>query len=273
MAHCQPNKVHRMRTVLLWAGLVSVSLCLYLLALSSISHAGGFTSPKECLSFAEDDHLNCLYSYIERQHTHNDTVEFQWNAQQDLLEQIGTQQIRVDKHSADSDKTGDETVNRKDRAQDAPAPASPFERRAPVLGSPVECRAYSGGAHLNCLYAYIEIQNGRARSLKEELNAQNNMLGHLRDQLDWQVAASQDLQRRLADRDAIFSSPFSADVFPRIFPDFAYPGYGYLSYGHLGSRSQITGFPLYLGAPGFYWDRPFYGPTFVGPRYYGHHRR
>ena len=34
--------------------------------------------------------------------------------------------------------------------------------------SPEECLAYSGDAHLNCLYAYIEIQQGKISKLQRE---------------------------------------------------------------------------------------------------------
>jgi hypothetical protein len=271
MKHCEVTQVNRARTVSWWAGLVPVSL--YILALSGILQAEGFTSPKECQSFAGDDHLNCLYSYIEQHQKHNETVESQRKAQQDMLEQLGTRRTRVDEHTAVADENQGETVDRKDMPQAAPAPPYPPERMTPAMGSPAECRAYSGAAHLNCLYAYIEIQNSKAGHVEEELQAQKHMLGQLRDQVDRQAAASQDLQRRLAERDSISSSSFSAYVAPPIFPGYAYPGYGYLGYGYPGYGYLAPGLSLYLGVPGYYGGRPFYGPRFFGPRFYGHHRR
>lgn len=271
MKYCDVNQMNRMRTVSWWAGLVPVSLCLYILASSGISQAGGFTSPKECQSLVGDDHLNCLYSYIERQQKHNDTVESQRKAQQDTLSQLGTR-TQVDEHTAVTDELQDETVDRKDLPQAAPAPPYSSERMTPAMSSPAECRAYSGAAHLNCLYAYIEIQNSKAGNLEEELKAQKHMMGQLRDQVDRQ-AASQDLQRRLAERDTLSSSPSPAYVAPPIFPGYAYPGYGYLGYGYPGYAYPAPGLSLYLGVPGYYWGRPFYGPRFFGPRFYGHHRR
>jgi hypothetical protein len=118
---------------------------------------------------------------------------------------------------------------------------------------------------VNCLYAYIEIQNSKAGHVEEELQAQKHMLGQLRDQVDRQAAASQDLQRRLAERDTISSSPYIA---PPIFPGYTYPGYGYPGYAY-----PAPDLSLFLGVPGYYWGRPFYGPRFFGPRFYGHHRR
>jgi hypothetical protein len=263
MKHYDVTQVNRMRPVSWWT---PVSLCLYILA-SGISQAGGFTSPEECQSFAGDDHLNCLYTYIERQQTHNDMVESKRRAQQDRLEQIGTPQPRVDEQTAAADERQGETVDRRDMPQAAPAPPYPSERMSPAMGSPVECRAYSGAAHLNCLYAYIEIQNSKAGHVEEELKAQKHVLGQLRDQMDRQAAANQDLQRRLTERDSITSSPSPAYVTPPIFPGYAYP-YGYPWYGY-----PAPGLSLYLGVPGYYGGRPFYGPRLFGPRFYGHHRR
>ncbi len=268
MKHCEANQMNRMGTVSWWAGLVPVSLCLCILAISGISQAEGFAAPKECQSFAGEDHLNCLYSYIERRQQHNDIVESERNAQQDMLEQIGTRRTQVDEHTAVADENQGATVDRRDRPQATSAPSSPSERMTPAMGSPVECRAYSGAAHLNCLYAYIEIQNSKAGNVEEELQAQKHMLGQLRDQMERQASASQDLQRRLAERDTLSSSPSPAYVAPPIFPGYAYPGYGYPGYAY-----PAPGLSLYLGVPGYYWGRPFYGPRFFGPRYYGHHRR
>ena len=271
MRDCEADRLHRRRTVSWRAGVVAGGLCFYILAPGGISQAGGFTSPKECQAFVGDDHLTCLYGYIERQQKHNDTVESRRKAQQDMLEEIGTGGARVDQHPAEREQDQVETVDRKDLSQAAPAPSNPSERMTPTMGSPVECRAYAGAAHVNCLYAYIEIQNSKAGHVEEELKAQKHMLGQLRDQMDRQAAASQDLQRRLAERDAI-SSSFSAYVAP-MFPGYAYPGFGYLGYGYPGYAYPAPGISLYLGVPGYYWGRPFYGPRFFGPRFYGRHRR
>lgn len=273
MEHRQPKQVDRTRTFLWWAGLVPVILGCYILANSGISLAGGFTSPKECQSFAGNDHLNCLYRYIERQQKHNDSVESERKAQQDRLKLIGTELTGVDEYPIGADENQGEKVDRNDIPHAVPAPPHPSETMQPTKGLPMECRAYSDAAHLNCLYAYIEIQSSTARNVEEELKAQKEMQGRLREQLDRQAAASQDLRRRLAERDPLSSSPSPAYVTPPIFPGYGYPGYGYLGYGYSGYGYPAPGLSLYLGVPGYYWGRPFYGPRFFGPRFYGHHRR
>ncbi|WP_447983336.1 hypothetical protein [Nitrospira sp. Nam74] len=262
MKHCGITRVNRVRPVW-WAA--PVSLCLYLLT-SGISQAGGFTSPQECQAFTGDDHLNCLYSYIARQQTHNDAVNAQRKAHEDTLQQFDTPNA-VEEHAAVLGERQGETTDRKDMPHSAPAPPSSAGRVTPAMGSPAECRAYSGAAHLNCLYAYIEIQNSKAGHVEEELQAQKQMLGQLRDQMDRQAAANQDLQRRLAERDTPSSSPSPGYVAPPIFSGYPYP-YGYPWYGY-----PAPGLSLYLGVPGYYWGRPFYGPRFFGPRFYGHHHR
>lgn len=267
MKHCEVTRVNRLSTASWRASFVTVSLCLYLATPNGNLQAGGFTSPKECQSLRGDEHLHCLYNYIERQQKQNDTVESQRNAQQDRLEPLGTRRPQADEYPTVADEHQGETVDRMDRPQAAPAPPYPSETISRVMSSPVECRAYSGTAHLNCLYAYIEIQTSKAGHVEEELNAQKHMLGQLRDQMDRQAASNQDLQRRLAERDSLSSSPSPAYVAPPIIPGYAYP-YGYPWYGY-----PAPGLSLYLGVPGYYWGRPFYGPRFFGPRFYGHHRR
>jgi hypothetical protein len=229
-----------------------------------ISQAGGFTSPQECQPLTGDDHLNCLYSYIGRQQAHNDAVNAQREAQEDMRQQFDTPNA-VEQHTPVVDERQGETIDRKDMPHTAIAPPYPAGRVTPAMDSPAECRAYSGAAHLNCLYAYIEMQNSKAGHVEEKLQAQKQMLGQLRDQMDRQAAANQDLQRRLAEPDTISSSPSSGYVAPPIFS--GYP-YGYPWYGY-----PAPGLSLYLGVPGYYWGRPFYGPRFFGPRFYGHHHR
>lgn len=275
MKRGKAHQVKPIRVVSWWAGFVSVSLYLYVFTSSGISQAAGFTSPKECESFAGDDHLNCLYSYIERQQQHNDTIEFQRKTQQDMLERSSTPLTGSDEPAARTDTPTGAIWDPNDRRQTVPAPPYRSESITPATGSPPECRAYSGAAHLNCLYAYIDIQNSKAGSLADELKTQKDMLSQLREQVDRQGAASQDLQRTLAEREALSSLSFSPYVAPPIYPGYGYPGYGYLGYGYpgFGYGYRAPGLSLYLGVPGYYWGRPFYGPRFFGPRFYGHHRR
>jgi hypothetical protein len=271
MKYCEANQVHRTRTVLWWTRIVPVSLCLSLLVFSGISQAGGFTSPKECQSFAGDDHLECLYGYIERQQKHNDMIGSERKAQDDLLNQIGIGLPRTDKQTAGAEENQGENVDRYDSLHAAQTPPYPSETMTPAKGSPLECRAYRGAAHLNCLYAYIEIQSSTAVKVEEQLKAQKQMLRQLRDQMERQAAARQDLQTRLAERDTVSSSSWSSYVAP-IFPGYAYPGqaypgFEYLGYGYLWYGSPVPGLSLYLGVPGYYWDRPLYGARFFGPRF------
>lgn len=261
MRHLQAHRTDRTETTSCAARFVPVTLCLSIFAFSGLSEAGGFASPKECESLTGEDHLHCLYSYIEGQQKRIDAVESHTQVQQDMLEQMGTRQTRVGERPAVRDDSRGETADRQAPAREPyPSPS-----RTPATGSPAECRAYSGAAHLNCLYAYIEIQNSKAGQVEEALKEQKHLLGELRDQMDRQAATNQDLQRKLAERDTLASSP--AYVAPPIVAGYAYP-YGYPWYGY-----PAPGLSLYLGVPGYYWGRPFYGPRFFGPRYYGHRHR
>jgi hypothetical protein len=264
MKYCEANQVHRTRTVLWWTRVVPVSLCLSLLVFSGISQAGGFTSPKECQSFAGDDHLDCLYGYIERQQKHNDLMGSERKAQEDLLNQIGIGLPRTDKQTAGAEEDQDENVDRYDSPQAPPTQPYASETMIPARGSPLECRAYRGAAHLNCLYAYIEIQSSTAVKVEEQLKAQKQMLRERHDQVERQAAAHQDLQTRLAERNTVSSS--SSYVAP-IFPRYAYPEFGYLGYGYPWYGSPAPGLSLYLGVPGYYWGRSLYGARFSGPRF------
>jgi hypothetical protein len=271
MKHCQANQANPMGKVWRWIGLVPVSLCLSILTPSGISQAGGFTSPKECQSFAGDDHLDCLYGYIERQQKHNDVMDSEKKAQQYLLNELGKRLPRADKQTAGAEEDQGENIDQYDSLHAAQTPPYPSETLIPAKGSPLECRAYTGAAHLNCLYAYIEIQSSTAVKVEEQLKAQKQMLRQLRDQMERQAAARQDLQTRLAERDTVSSSSWSSYVVP-IFPGYAYPGYAYPGFGYLGYGSpwygpSAPGLSLYLGVPGYYLGRPFYGARFFGPRF------
>lgn len=269
MKHCDANQVNRGR-VSRWAELAALIVCLSLSTIGGLSQAAGFSSPKECQSFEGDAHLTCLYAYIEQLQKNTSTVQSEMTANHDMVEQMRTQRTQVDQPSSIADEGQRGPADRAEMPQVAAAPARPPDTITPGVGSPVECRAYSGAAHLNCLYAFIEIEHNKARNIEEELKTQKHMLGQLRDQMDRQASASQDLQRKLAERDAISSSA------PAYIPPPIYPGYGYPGYVYPGYAYPAPGFSLYLGVPGYsgyYWGRPFYGPSFFGPRFYGHHRR
>jgi hypothetical protein len=266
MKYCNAIQVNRVRgAVLRSAGLMSLILCLSMWVPSGLSQAAGFSSPKECQSLAGDAHLNCLYTYIERQRNNAAALESDRNPQTESIEQTPTQRTPVDPPTSIADDGQGEPADRTVMPQAAPV-ERPSDAITPGIGSPAECRAYSGTAHLNCLYAYIEIQRSKAGNVEQELSEQKHRLGQLRDQMDRQTSANQDQQRQLAERNAPPSSSASIYVAPPIYPGYAYPGYGYPYYGY-----PAPGFSLYLGVPGFYYGRPFYGPRFSGPRFYGHH--
>jgi hypothetical protein len=147
--------------------------------------------------------------------------------------------------------------------------------------SPEECTAYTGDAHLNCLYAYIELQKDKLTKFDDELKAQKGSLGQLRDQVDRQAAVTNDLQRGMTQQSAAVAPPLPAPIYtyppvaaygyPYAYP-YGYPyGYppaaGYFGYGR-GGFSIGIGSPYYYG-PGFY----FYGRGFYGGHGFRHHRR
>jgi hypothetical protein len=263
MRHYEAIRMHRVRKPKSWwMGLVLIILCLIMQVPSGSPQAAGFTSPKECQSFTGEAHLTCLYHYIERQRQNNAAVESDLNAQDGMME-------RPSVRGASIEDEGGGQADRAEVPQIAAAPARVPDTTTSGVGPPWECRAYSGAAYLNCLYAYIEIQRSKSEKVEEELKAQKQMLGQLRDQMDRQASASRDLQRSLAERDTTASSVYMA---PPIYPGFGYPGFGY-GYGYPSYGYPPSGFSLYLGVPGYYWGRPFYGPGFFGPRFgHRHHR-
>ena len=263
MKHDDIDRVNRMpETLWRFIGFLPLALSLVMFPPNELSHATGFSSPKECESFVDEAHLSCLYSYIERQRRNNSAVETNMSVQDGTMDHIPNKQTQIDQRTSFADEGGGQ-VDRAELSQAAAAPARSPDTTTPGVGSPMECGAYSGRAHLNCLYAYIEIQHSKRGKVEEELNAQKQALRQLRDQVDRQASASQDLQRRLAERDSAASSYLA----PPIYPGFGYPGFGYPRYGY-----SAPGLSLYLGAPGYYWGGPFYGPRFFGHRF-GHHHR
>ncbi|HKN85284.1 MAG TPA: hypothetical protein VJV04_00345 [Nitrospiraceae bacterium] len=267
MKYYDAGLLNQTRKILWLAGFLPLTLSLTMFAPGEMSHATGFSSPKECESFAEEAHLNCLYRYIERQRQNTAAVESDKNPRDGMLEQIPAKQPQVDQLTPIADEGGGQSAGA-ELPQAAAAPARSPDAIMPGVGSPMECRAYSGAAHLNCLYAYIEIQHSKSGKVEEELNAQKQMLGQLREQMDRQASASQDLQRRLAERDGAASVYLAPPTYPGLgYPGFGYPGFGYPRYGY-----SAPGLSLYLGPPGYYWGGPFYGPRFFGHRF-GHHHR
>jgi len=111
--------------------------------------------------------------------------------------------------------------------------------------TPWECSSYTGDALTRCLEAFAELQRDQIAALQGKLEAQQDIINHLKDQIDRQAAASADLQRQLARPPA---------VVPTVPPLYAYPP---------------VGLSLYLGNPWIY-GAPFYSPPFAfGPPFYG----
>lgn len=116
--------------------------------------------------------------------------------------------------------------------------------------TPWECSSYTGAAHTRCLEAFVESQRDQIATLQGKMQAQQETVNHMKDQIDRQKSASADLQRQVAQPPAVVR------VIP---PLYAYPPIG------LG---------LYLGRPWMYGPPYyFYRPYVYGPRYYGYHHR
>ena len=112
--------------------------------------------------------------------------------------------------------------------------------------TPWECSSYTGDAHTRCVEAFAESQRDQIAALQGKLQAQQETVNLLKDQLDRQASTSADLQRQLAQPPAIVQA---------VPPLYAYPSVG------LG---------LYLSRPWIYGQPYFYRPYVYGPRYYGH---
>ena len=117
--------------------------------------------------------------------------------------------------------------------------------------TPWECSSYTGDAHTRCLEAFAESQRDQIAALQGKLQAQQETVNLLKDQLDRQASTSADLQRQLAQPPAVVQA---------VPPLYAYPP---------------AGFGLYLGRPGIYGSPFFplpyvYGPHFYGLRHRGH---
>ena len=115
--------------------------------------------------------------------------------------------------------------------------------------TPWECSSYTGDAHTRCLEAFVESQRDQIAALQGKMQAQQETVNHLTDQLDRQTSTSADLQRQLAQPSAVVQA---------VPPLYAYPPVG------LG---------LYLGRPWIYGPPFFYSPYVYGPRYYGPRHR
>lgn len=115
--------------------------------------------------------------------------------------------------------------------------------------TPWECSNYTGAAHTRCLEAFVESQREQIATLQGKMQAQQETVNYLKNQIDRQSSTSADLQQSLA------QPPTVVQVVP---PLYAYPP---------------VGFGLYVGRPWIYGSPYFYRPYVYGPRYYGHRHR
>ena len=115
--------------------------------------------------------------------------------------------------------------------------------------TPWECSSYTGDAHTRCMEAFAESQRDQIAELQGTLQAQQETVNLLKDQLDRQASTSADLQRQLAQPPAVVQAA------P---PLYAYP---------------LVGLGLYLGRSWIYGQPYFYRPYIYGPGYYGHRHR
>ncbi|MGH7232045.1 MAG: hypothetical protein ACREJU_11905 [Nitrospiraceae bacterium] len=259
MRRFETNHVNRWQGIAWWlAGTLPVALWLTVLV-SGVVQAGGFRSPEECQASTGKTHLQCLYEHIVVEQENTGTIEERIDAEREMIEQLREQRERVDGTSSGHELQG-RRADQTERPSQAVTPPPRSASSAPNFRAPEECLAYTGDAHLNCLYAYIEMQQSKTGKVEEELRAQKGLLGQLRDQIDRQASVSDDLERRLAERQST-SRPANVYVTPpaRAYPGYIDPGYAYSS----------PGLSLYFGLPGYYYGPPFYGPRLFGPGFYG----
>ncbi len=258
MRRLKPTEPERLQTTgLSLVGLLAMVFWVSLFASNGVTQAGGFRPPQECQGSTGETHLHCLYGYIDMLEENAGKVDEAFNKQKKRLEHPE----QIDRQASAADEMEQNLADR----TDAPQPANStlasshpsVAASAPSFRSPQECRAYTGDAHLNCLYAYIEMQQSKTGRIEEELKTQKGMLGQLREQIDRQAAASSDVQRRLDEGQATTPPP-AVYVQPPVYPGY-FPGYYYPS----------PGLSFFFGVPRYYYGYPFYGPRFYGPRFYG----
>jgi hypothetical protein len=109
-----------------------------------------------------------------------------------------------------------------------------------------ECSNYSGDAHTRCVEAFAGSQRDQIAALQEKMQAQQEAIKQLRDQLDRQMSRSADLERRLAQPSAVVQ----AVPPPYIYPPYGYPSVGLgLYFGH----SWAYGPPFFYRPYGYRW--------------------
>ena len=121
--------------------------------------------------------------------------------------------------------------------------------RASEPQAPWECSSYTGDAHTRCVETFAELQRDQVTALQEKVQAQQDSINRLTNQLDRQASTNADLQRQLARPPAVVQT---APLF---------------------YASPPVRFGLYLGSPWIYGSPYYYPPFFYGLRYYGSHHR
>jgi uncharacterized coiled-coil protein SlyX len=112
--------------------------------------------------------------------------------------------------------------------------------------TPWECSSYTGDAHTRCVEAFAAAQRDQIAALQAQMQAQQETINRIQNQLDRQTSKSADLQRRLAQPPAVVQTV----------PPYAYPLVG-------------LGLGLYVDHPWNYGPPFFYRPYVYSPRYYG----
>jgi hypothetical protein len=114
--------------------------------------------------------------------------------------------------------------------------------------TPWECSNYTGDAHTRCLAAFVEMQRDQIAALQGKMQAQQETVNHLKDQLDRQASSNADLQRRLAQPPAV------VQMVPPLY------------------TSPSVGLGLSFGSPWIYGPS-YYSPFVYGLRFHGSHHR
>ncbi|GJL55310.1 MAG: hypothetical protein NPIRA02_24420 [Nitrospirales bacterium] len=113
--------------------------------------------------------------------------------------------------------------------------------------SPEECLAYDDNAHLNCLYAYIEIQQDTIEKLETRLKTAQHHEQQLNARITRQRSVNDQLEQRIRDH----TRALRAYRFPRI------RGYSGFSYGVGPSRYYRRLFHpslgFHIGHNALYW--------------------
>ena len=68
------------------------------------------------------------------------------------------------------------------------------------FGSPDECRAYTEEAHVNCLYAYIEMQKRKLAQIEKAIHRQTGIMKQRQEWVNQQAAAPQEFPQTVTDR-------------------------------------------------------------------------